>query len=160
MQATDILDLYKYEDAMNTALKTAIETLGITAVKQRDSDVNETPRARIQFAMGGDPFENFHTMPDGKKRGQAFRGNLLLDVITNRRNNDSDHSTIVATVRNLVHGCLNTINPLLNYHAIFRPALEGPTIPGIAQEENQDMSTLNFTLDFCIRTDAWPDNVS
>ena len=163
MQATDILKLYKYEDAMNTALKTAIEALAITAVRQRDSDVNSTPRARIQFAMSGDPFENFHRMPNGTKRGQAFRGNLLLDAITNRTREaegaEPGHATIVAKLRNMVYSFIENINPALPYHAIMR-VLEGATIPGINAEENQDMSTINFTVDFCIRTDAWPNNVS
>lgn len=154
MQATDILDLYKYEDAIETAVKTLLSANEITASRQRDAATLATPRAEVQFTTGSG-IEHYHNFPGANPRPDTFSGSLSVGIVTDRTKNDADHTTIRAKVRNLIYDFRDSINVLLSYHAILR-VLESGTSPLVTAEDNQDVSTVNFTVDFCIRTDAWP----
>jgi len=153
MPAANVIDLYRYEDAIETAVKTLLQANGIAAYKQQDTAETVTPRAEIQFAPGAAE-EHYHLFLNGDQRPDVFTGSLQVAVVTNRETNGLDHSTVRATVRHLIYGFLETLNPLLAYHAIYR-VLESGSSPTIQPEENHDRTEINFSVEFNIRTDAW-----
>lgn len=154
MQASDFETLYKIEDAMETAVKTLFEQNSITGLRQRDADSAATPRATIQFTVGANT-EHYHIFPNGETRPDIWSGSLSIGVVTDRTKNNSDHSSIRAKIRHLLYSFATTLNPILAYHSIMR-VLESGTTPTVISDQNQDMSEINFTVNFCIRPDAWP----
>lgn len=154
MRASNILDLYKYEDAIETAAKALMTTNSITSYRQRDTTTVATPYVAIQFTPGED-MKHWHLFTDGSKRSDTFKGNITFSVVTDRGVNATSHVTLQSTVRNIVDGFQENINALLSYHAILE-VTDSVTSPTVQSEDNQDQSAINCGLQFCIRTDAWP----
>lgn len=154
MRASSIISLYEFEDAIETAVKALMTTNSITAYRQRDTTTVVTPYVDIQLTAGGG-IEHYHGFTDGSRRPDVFSGSLAVGIVTDRGVNAVSHSTFRATVRNIIAGFMENINPLLSYHAILN-VLEAGTSPTLLTEENQDRSVVNFAIQFCIRTDAWP----
>lgn len=155
MPAPDnIIELYKFENAIETAVKNALIDEDITAIKTRDADVKTTPLADVRFTLtAGQRY--YKVLANGTQRDAKFKGLVEVSIVTDRANNDEDHDTIVSTTRNLIYDFNDTLNPLLTYHAIL-DVVESGTPREIDSEKNHDVSRVSFEIDFCIRTDCWP----
>lgn|GEM_PF-1749358 len=152
--ATDINDIYDYETAIETAVKTLLTDNGITAVRQRDTAELATPRVDVQFAVGAGE-DHSHVFRNGEQRPDIFNGNLRLQVVTSRNQNDTNHGTFRAKVREAIYKWRDSLNPILAYHAVLK-VLESGTVPDIVEDQDQDVSIVNFNIVFCVRADAWP----
>lgn len=154
MPATDINLIYDYETAIESAVLSALDGAGINTSIQRGATSMVTPFASLQMSVGSG-IEHYHTFISKEKRPDIFTGVIAIQVATNRTQNDANHGTDLAVVRELMYRWRETINPNLLYHKLLH-LLEGGTALTVDEEKNLDISTINFAVQFAIRTDAWP----
>jgi hypothetical protein len=148
-------DIYDFETQIEAAVKSALESEGLTAHKQRDTDSLTTPRVEIQYVTGA-AMEEYALLPDGTRRPSHFIGTLGTTIVTARQTNGSVHALWRARVRSTLYDFRNTINTttLLPYLEVWH-LQESGTSPSI-QEESFDISSVSWALRFSIRHNAWP----
>ena len=155
MSAPDYETIYDFEGAIETAVKTLLTNNSITAYRQRDASEVSTPFAAVKFS-GVAATGHMAKLPNGDMRPDQFAGQLEILTETNRSQNDADHTTVRAKIRNLIYKFQETLTKtLLPYHAIYE-SMETSSISGVDSENNVDITTINFRLSFAIRSDAWP----
>jgi hypothetical protein len=153
MPAANIETLFQFENALETAVKTILAAIPLTAYRQRDVDEVATPWAAIQLsgtrAERAAHLNGSVTWPDG------FSGSLRVVIVTNRGQNAASHTTYVGKVRKAIYDLTNFTTGLLPYHKVWN-AMETGTNPTVTADQNEDASEITFKLDWLIREDAWP----
>ena len=160
MSAPDYETIYDYEGAIEKAVKDLLTTNGITAYRQRDLDEAKTPYVAVQLNVGA-ASGHLARLPNGDFRPDQLSGQLKFAITTNRGQNNADHPTIRAKIRNLMYRAWGTVKTLtqteLPYHVILpQTVLEAGTVQSVGSDEDHDISTITFNLGFGIRPDAWP----
>ena len=149
--------LYRFEDYIEAAAKTILTARNVTTVYiQQDTTDLVTPRASLQFVVGGAIEHYGMRASDGQMFVDRWQGRLTVEVATARNVNKSSHSAIRSKVRQYLGqwGLFRT-DALLPYHDIAR-VFEGPSSPIIRTEEDEDVSQISFEIIFGIRSGAWP----
>lgn len=156
MSAPDFQTLFKVEDAIETAWQGVLEADGLTAFKSRDVNVLTIPRVDVQAVLGGATGHRGEFTP-GHFTLDAWTGTLTAQVKTKRVEDQPDiHSDWVADVRLAAQYFQDRFNAtVLPYHALTM-IQESGTERSIGEEDETDVSTIQFDFIVSIRTNAWP----
>lgn len=153
--ATNWLDLYRFEDAIEGAAKSILQGAGIpNAYVQRDGDNIATPAVGIQLVAGGATEHYGFRAGDGEQFLDAWTGILTFAVLTDRTRNARAHSDTVAKIRWLMQN-ISLWEPLMPFHQMTR-IIEAGTSPQVRGENNLDASEISFNTVFSIRAGSWP----
>ncbi|MBM3758410.1 MAG: hypothetical protein FJW38_31110 [Acidobacteria bacterium] len=154
MPAPNVAELYKYEESLEAAFVTILSAASVTAVKQRNSATVAAPYVAIQLqagtATGRMKYYNSKPLYD------AWSATLQTTIVTERLQNDASHSTFRAKVRELLYDAqaqITTDN--LPYHAVTK-FFEGSSSPQVEEENNHDVTVIQWVMEFQIRSTAWP----
>jgi hypothetical protein len=161
MAAPTLEALYDPETDFERAIsKLAVESFGfetvITRENAREFD-KPTDRLEIRF-RNGEATGHKQQCPDGFLRLDAWRGQLSLQVITSLRKTDENvHGKQRAQIRafaSILAGC-QELNDLLPFHSV-NDVVDTGTTPTIKTEDGYEATTLNYSVHFNVRLDAWP----
>lgn len=182
--APDLPTLFRHEDALERGFRAFLVANGLPAVRGREvllapSDPEDadappevallrTPRVEIRLLPGGATGHRVR-LPDGRRLEDAWKGQMLLSVITSRtrliqaRREDADapdpHPELVGRVRALlvdadVGGRGIPPRDLPWHHVeMFEDAGSAPAVDADA---DLDFSPLLYSVRWVVRPGAWP----
>lgn len=169
MPAPDLETIFDVENAIETACKTVIQSLGARAFTQRECEDLPQERVDIQLQLGAPTGHRGNMMP-GQSPGQhvrdAWNGLLTFNLFTPRtESNGNGNSEPVDKAR---HGRLRAkvriateyfsdrfTEELLPYHVLVSIAQAG-TDPQVNVDDDLDVSALQFNVVIAVRPGAWP----
>jgi len=160
MAASELADIYNFEDAIESAFATALEDEGLTVFTQRSTSELTTPRVELRCELGGTT-DQFAADADGVLQLSTWAFTLRATVVTNRLENNSSHATDRARLRSLLvaFSTWTAVNAALDYIVVSRNTIEElATQYNVNTEEDQDASALSFNGLLRIRDDAWPES--
>jgi hypothetical protein len=156
MAASSYATLYQFESHLEAGFKTVLEGVSGLDVRQtRDTDEQATPRCSLRVAVGGVFGDKLAVAPGGSYRYSHYTANLSLDIVTNRRTNQSSHATVLGQVRDKLYDWRNFSETAFPLVVVLRCLESGNGGPGIRDGED-DVTSLNFELVFAVRDSAWP----
>ena len=164
MPATNLYDLYKFEDVIEQAMAVLLTANSITNAIQRGTASAATPRVEIKLVVGAQDARYYMrgTTPNYYGTPKSWIGNLTFTIITNRNLNSSTHTTYRSKIRMLMHNRFSTtywssafLSTNLPYHEIVDHEETGST-EEVQSEDNLDISSITFAIKFAIKDDAWP----
>lgn len=153
MPAASLTELLDFETQIESALVTALASVSVTAVKQRDDTAKSAPVVSVQFVQGeslGSLFTH-----GGVKREDRFNGETIIEIVTKRGAGTDSHPAYRAKVRTLMSNWQGTINGALTYLILLDCATSGAS-PEVRADDHHDVSTLRYRTPFAIRYNAWP----
>lgn len=147
------------ENALAVILRAATNTPVYTRF---ESDVNTTPRIELVLTLT-EPTGNSYLRNPGNAAGQAqpfnsWQYTLAATVVTNRTTNGNQHVQLIGKTRyalqyfKLISSFTSEICP---YHSITS-IKEAGQVDAVADTDNCQLSTINFTGVLNIRDSAWP----
>lgn len=159
-QAMSWDQLYAFEDSIEAAAKSILSTASVIAstsifTQQSDSDL-VTPRISLQFVVSGALGQYMIRASDSQPFNAAWSGTLGVSIITDRAQNQSEHSGLRTAVRRV----LSQVNlwdnsTLLPYFFPFE-VIEGASSPTIQTDMDLDITLISFEMKVGFRTDALP----
>lgn len=162
-QATDIIQIYDFENAIEAAFKALLTAENIEARVSLDEDDFQDVRPRVEvYCSPGQETGHYHPT---HFRADTFTGTVTLAIVSNTKQTTREHSDFRAKVRDVMAGSrdefkadrdLNDASALLPYHCIL-DVVESGTSPNYRDEEaGVIVSSINYAIKFNIRPDAWP----
>ena len=160
--APDLLTLFGFEAQVEPVVVSLLSAVQIPAFRQQGASTLSTPRVEVKLHMGA-PTGNRYAPPGAQQSPaqtypQAFAAQLVLTVITNRTvliDNADRHDEFVGKCRVLMLQAAGTLNAQLAYLSV-RNLTDMGVLPEIRPDANLDVSPLLFALNFVVRPDAWP----
>jgi hypothetical protein len=155
MSAPDLQTLFHFEDAIENCLASILTAGGLTVHKQQSTDQLATPFVALQFTPGR-ATQRLKCFTSTAPRYDAWEGSLRVEIVTERKKNGANHAVIRATIRNLFYDAqaqITTDN--LPWHAVTK-FYETSTSPTVSHEDNFDVSSMTWAMEFQIRSTAWP----
>lgn len=162
MQATDIIQIYDYENAIEAAFKALLEAEEIAAFVSLDELDFQEARPRVEvFCSPGQETGHYHPT---LFRADSFTGTVMLRIVSNPKATTREHSDYRATVRDIMAGSraefkadrdLVDASALLPYHSIL-DVVESGTSPNYEGEGGVVESAVTYQIKFNIRPSAWP----
>lgn len=164
MAAPDLETLFNFESAIEPAILTRLEDLGITTKIRQGTDTLLSGRVDVELEMGGATGNLYipKFLPDGPCDTrlcleQRWSAMLNFAVITARDRNASLHRPYVAKIRVLMLDFFHQFPvELLPFHALVNVQSAG-TAPGLVTEKDEDVTRLRYQAVVAIREGAWPD---
>lgn len=160
MPATDVLQLYDFETAIEGAWKTLLTDYGAAAFTQREYADLPDLRIDIQFALGA--AQGHRRRYSGSHWLDAYHYRLTLGIVTPRKIRNVEQTTLHATYRakcrifaQYASGMLDD-DELLPYHTLTQIQEDG-TAPAVVSADDCDVSEIAFKGIVSIRDSAWPD---
>jgi len=156
MSAPDLQTLFRVEDALETAWQTVLEADGITTFKSREEDTLTIPRVDVQAVLAAVTGHRGEYAP-GLFTLDAWSGTMMVQVKTKRVEDQPDlHGEWVAKVRLAAQYFQDRFGvAVLPYHALTM-IQENGTDRSIGDDDETDVSAVQFDFIVSIRTDAWP----
>jgi hypothetical protein len=158
--AENILTLYQFEEQVEPYIKTALVTAGLASgavFVSQSGETLQTPSTSIGLSVGQvmprKEIVTGHTYPLFSQWNVALR----FLTRTNRDANPSLHQTHRAAIRYVMNEIFSLVNALLPHHAFATVPMESGTSIGIDEENNHDVTSMNFTAVLGIKPDAWPE---
>lgn len=153
--ATNWLDLYKFEDAIESAALAIIAGAGIqNAYIQRAAEEIATPSVGVQLSVGGATEHYGRREGDGEIFLDTWTGTLTFAIMTDRTRNRAFHTDNLAKLRWLMQN-VQAFEPLMPFHQITK-IIETGTSPQLKAEDDRDVSEISFAIIFNIRAGSWP----
>ena len=160
--APDLATLFQFEAQFETAMVVILGNAGVPAFRRKGATRLPTPRVEVMLHPGaptGHRFSppNAQTTP-AQTYPDAFHAQLVLTTVTDRTEvpgNAERHDELVGKSRVAMLDALAALNAQLVYLGVQKIDALG-VIPRIEAEADLDVSPLVFGLQFCIRTGAWP----
>lgn len=160
MPATDHLQIYDFETAIEAAFETLFVAQEINTLKPGDSEFyNARPRAEV-LVMVGRQTGSIWTGDITYQRPQAFEGSISVRVITSAKEDDasiSEHAQYRSAVRNVMVKSRQLLNAdtLPEFHQLL-DVIQTGTSYEYNPQEGVLVSQLTYDIRFCIRQTAWP----
>lgn len=156
MPAPDLKTLTEVDAAIEAAVVSILSDASVTAARQRDTEEIATPHVRVQCSLGA-PTGRLHTVKvAGEYRQDMWAFTLHVGIVTNRADEAQDHEDLRADVRAALWAWQAAFNSTaLPYHSIARFDAAG-TSPEVEDENNLDISALQYSGVVCVRAGAWP----
>lgn len=164
MPAPDYGTLYNFEDQMESAwasvLLDALAGLVDAVYVTRDIRSKVTPCVEVEFIVG-DALRQRKGLPGPPYREvpNAFNGTLVVRVVSTRATpeNAALHGTIRGLCRYTLSASANVIKANINmpYLQILE-MLPTASTPRMIDEKEQDVTEINYTMQFAIDQGAWP----
>lgn len=155
MPAPDLQTLYRPEEAVETAVKTVLNTAtGITWNRQRSTNSNDTPRGEI--LIEGLAVTGHRHIHAAAFNYDEWAGSLRLRIVTRRDENTGQHDTILGKVRVALLAQANSFTVVnLPYHSLHE-CMEESCALNVDSEENEDVTELVYRIRIGIRETGWP----
>lgn len=160
MPASTYAELYQFEDILLPQYSAVLTAAGVTNHYTRATGNLATPRVRLELKMLGTT-DHTAVVYGGATMFDVWRFTLTATVITGRNQNNSTHQTYLGKVRYLLlaPSTSSTINTALPYHSVCKSlAAEEPSSTDTVQEEDQDVTVLQFGGLVQIDSSAWPNS--
>ena len=166
MPAPNLLTLFAFEKQIEGAVATILHRDDVLAVRQTGQTTLSTPRREVKLFLGAPTGHRF-TLPQAVRTPaqtypDAWNAQLVVTVLTNRKTvpgNGEMHDELVAGTRVAMLQALGGLNAALTYLSV-QIVNDGGVVPGIDAGADIDVSPLVFNLQFSIRRDAWPAEVT
>ncbi len=150
--------LYDFESQIEQCFAAIAEARSnVPAFAQRGETT--LPDTRIEFAFTTDEaIQSYSIANDGFRYPSSFKGLLRASVISKRRKDFTltEHRRLVAAVRACIYQFETLITrdnlPYLN----LLLALESGSEQELDEQKEQDLTSIQFSIHFHIRPDAWP----
>lgn len=165
MPAPDYATLYDFETQMEGAWQSVLleflAPLGITQVfVTRDDAVLDTPRVEVEFHVGNALNQRkAFPGPPYREIPNAFNAALVVRVVTTRAlaENKVQHGPLRGLLRYNLSASANRIKAQTNlpYLQILE-MLPASSVPRIIDEKEQDISEMQYSMQFAINNNAWP----
>ena len=160
--APDWIELEKWEDYFESAAKAILAAQSINAYITRTDETRATPCVAIEFTLGAQERHAGQRASDGEYFYDVYKATLSYTIATDRATNDDQdaantdsHATIRAKCRWLMRDISLWSLVLLPYHQVTEIIPTG-TSPQISDEQDWDISQLDFSMLVAVRADAWP----
>jgi hypothetical protein len=155
-QASNWEDLYKFEDAHESAAQSILTAQGLTAYIQRNEGEIVTPSVGVQFTVGPALERYGFRASDGAGPFlDLWSARLTFAVTTQRGKNNSQHDSLRAKIRYRMQDLSLWNTTRLPFHQVAK-ILEAGTSIQVLDDKDRDISEINFNVIFAIRHDAWP----
>lgn len=153
-QASDHETLYQIEGTLETAFSTLLTAQSVTNHVSRATASKTAPFVDVQVSLG-EATGRFTKDNDGTLRDSSFAFTLALRVVTNRLDDATTHKTYRAKIRNVIAQYVDNVNGALTYHAVAEMHHVQST-PEIEDENDLDVSAMQFIGVIDIKNDSWP----
>ena len=142
------------ESAGNLIISASVADVGMP----REQVFHSTPAVHIKF-LSMKPTGHYQITFDASgsmanARHDAWEGNFVSYVITDRATDNSFHNTYIATVRQKLSD-RTQFNKNLPFHQVLYVEEQGMDV-GFDQEKNQDQTTISYLIRVCVRPEQWP----
>jgi len=159
----DYLAIYDLENIIPAAIAQVFTANGFTAASaltaQSDpASQSKRPRIEIWLKVNGAylPVQEAH-MPQDVSLNSAYKGTLTIYAVSAADNPGKlVHSIFRSRVRALTAQMPYLVNGVyLTKHKLHAPMVDGDTAVSIKTENDLQMSTLTYSINFSIQNDAW-----
>lgn len=158
MPAPSLAALFDFETQIEAAVVTALAAVSVTAYASHATGNMATPYCGVSYIHGGPfPSGNPRLFNNGSTwREDFFQGTLQVSVITDRKRNESSHSTYRGKVRNALYLYASNITGTELPYLSLMELTETGTQPNVSDMDNLDLSIINWSIRFAIKSTAWP----
>lgn len=158
-QAPDFETVYDVETAIENAVATEFGNApdSMTVHKSRATSSKTAPYVNIQCLLGEETGKMTQDNA-GTFRNCAWNFSLLVGVVTNRADDAGTHADWRARARKILADWvarLTELNSTLDYHVIGNVEGTGTSL-SVDNENDLDISVLEFAGHVSVRSDAWP----
>ena len=158
MPAPSLAALFDFETQVEGAIVAALTTATVTAYASHATGNMATPYCAVSYIHGG-PFPSGNPRlfnSGGNWREDCFQGTLQVSVVTDRKRNESTHATYRGKVRNVLYTYASTITGTELPYLSLMELTESGTQPNVSDVDNLDLSVINWSIRFAIKSTAWP----
>lgn len=156
MPAPDLLTIYKFEDAVESAAESILRDEGDfeNVYSARSEQEAIFPLIAIKYIHGAATGKQ-KAFSSTDVRDISFRFQLVFAVETARTENAPDHAPYRAKIRVLMMQFVTHFNSRLLYLNIAN-LTDGGNTPEVRGEDDTDISTMTYNGVMQIRDTAWP----
>ena len=157
-----VADLFQLETDFETAFQSILATAtGVDVDKSREANDAVTPRIEVKFLPGAVDGKRRHYIDTGSATRFAYSGwfgsQLIIEVITQRQNNGTQHKTLLGKVRSEMQ-MFKLLDTWPSQDAASRhvPAdiRESGSVHSFNSDDDTDTTTVTFSVNHSILDDA------
>lgn len=153
-QASDYETLYQVEDALDAALSSLFTAASVTNHIGRATTSKTAPFVDVVTSLGRETGRMFQDN-DSTWRAASWEFEVVVRAVTLRQDDSTDHKTYRAKVRKLMADFVSSVNGALTYHSVS-DLTHAQSSPQISNDDDHDISVMQFTGVVDIKNDSWP----
>ena len=163
MAAPNLPTLYDFEtqiesvwvSVMSTAFSAQLPAASVQVIGTRDASIDQTPRLEVELHVGN-VLRTRRGVLNGSYREIpiAFTGTLRFRLISTRPY--ASHGMLRGIVRSTVSASANVITSSNLPYLQILEILPSSSTPQIYDEKAQDITEMDYAIQFAIKNEAWP----